>query len=242
MARIGYRLRTMLVLLMLSAVILIQYAFLVRLQSSSLVEHSRDNWLGIVKPPVTAANIPVEEKKASSGVSSRLSAHSSTEEFKRLAQSTMHDTEVHTATSSFVTPVGDRGTTAELQPSHGENEAVTEGTTRVDLNGFETVWVNNELKVVKRKDLGSRVVVEKSGLTPRPLSPFEAAGGNIIFTIRTTHSYHHKRLPVLFQTWLSSTGGSKVVLVSDGPDNSIENRTRELGFEYVVAAACESGQ
>ena len=202
MARVSYKLVVALVLLMFCAAVLMQYAFLVRLHSGTFTERRRH----ITANPTEAASDSVTSR----GLSSR-------------AQTTERTT--NAAAESGIS-VEDRRTTVE---PHGEEEAAKERTTPMDLRNFEVVWVNNELKVT-RKDLGANVVLERSGLTPRPLSSFEAAGGNIMFTIRTAHSYHHKRLPVLFQTWLSSTGHSKVVLVTDGPDSIIENRTRELGM------------
>lgn len=223
MARISYRLAVALVLLIFCAAVLIQYAFLMRLHTGSIIEHRRDNWL---KVPVITAN-PTEATSSSitsRGLSSR--AQTPISGFVRLVEDNARTTD--TAAESH------KAATIEPQVSYSEKEAVKEGTTRdsttrMDLKNFEVVWVNNEPKIV-RKDLLANVALEKSGLTPRPLSSFEAAGGNIMFTIRTTHTYHHKRLPVLFQTWLSSVGHSKVVLVTDGSDSIIENRTQELGM------------
>ncbi len=60
-------------------------------------------------------------------------------------------------------------------------------------------------------------LVETDGtLTPRPLTANEQAGNNILFTLRTTRKFHEKRLPVLFDTWLTTVNTSNVFLVTDG--------------------------
>ena len=54
----------------------------------------------------------------------------------------------------------------------------------------------------------------------------------VLFTLRTTAGYHHKRLPLLFDTWLStniSSTNSKVVIITDAHDEFIERTAYGLG-------------
>ncbi len=67
---------------------------------------------------------------------------------------------------------------------------------------------------------GPEPLVETDGtLTPRPLTANEQAGNNILFTLRTTRKFHEKRLPVLFDTWLTTVNTSNVFLVTDGGED-----------------------
>ena len=61
-------------------------------------------------------------------------------------------------------------------------------------------------------------------LTPRPLTANEQAGNNILFTLRTTMKFHQQRLPVLFDTWLTTVNTSNVFLVTDGEDAKWKGR------------------
>ena len=63
----------------------------------------------------------------------------------------------------------------------------------------------------------------------RALTPSEKNGNHILFTIRTTASFHSKRLPVLFQTWLATVNRSNVVIVTDGHDPVLQYRAEEAG-------------
>ena len=83
------------------------------------------------------------------------------------------------------------------------------------------------------REVCSRVLeplVECSNKTmPRKLSPFEASGGDIMFTMRTTVSYHETRLPVLLETWLGDMEPGNVFLVTDGGDEDLEWKLNTLG-------------
>ena len=213
MAKIRFRLAAALLLLVFCAVMVMQHVFLVRLHTDAIAEHPRAG-VGKAKTPNKAASSVYvanpTDKASSSGTSGDSAA--------------MVDSHVTVSAT-----IHDRGTTRKPQFSYNDNEA-KEGTHHLDLRSFEVVWVGNEPKIVRKNDLGSNVVVERSYVTARPLTAFETAGGGIMFTIRTTQAYHRKRLPVLFQTWLSRTNLSDVLLVTDGPDSATENRTRELGM------------
>ena len=50
-----------------------------------------------------------------------------------------------------------------------------------------------------------------------------------MFTIRTTRTFHEKRLPVLFDTWLKRVNGSNFFMVTDGEDTVYENKAKEYG-------------
>ena len=54
-------------------------------------------------------------------------------------------------------------------------------------------------------------------------------GNNIMFTIRTTRTFHEKRLPVIFDTWLKRVNGSNFFMVTDGEDIEYENKAKEYG-------------
>ncbi len=62
----------------------------------------------------------------------------------------------------------------------------------------------------------------------RNLTAFEASGSDIMFTMRTTLKYHEKRLPVLFDTWLSEIEPSSMFIVTDGEDEDLLWKTNTL--------------
>ena len=73
-------------------------------------------------------------------------------------------------------------------------------------------------------------LVECSGRVPRNLTPFERDGKNIMFTLRTTLAYHKQRLPLLFETWLTTVTPSTVFIVTDGHHTEMEEETRNRGI------------
>ena len=72
-------------------------------------------------------------------------------------------------------------------------------------------------------------LVECSDRITRSLTPFEQDGKNIMFTLRTTLSYHKQRLPILFETWLSTVTPSTVFIVTDGHHSEMEKEIRNRG-------------
>jgi hypothetical protein len=78
------------------------------------------------------------------------------------------------------------------------------------------------------------VLIERTITTKRPLTEFEQAGNNIMITIRTTKSFHQKRLPYMYDTWLNKVNGSNVFLVTDGLDDEYQEKSKKLGIHYVV--------
>ena len=85
------------------------------------------------------------------------------------------------------------------------------------------------------------ILVENDNRVYRTLTKFEEDGNNIMFTLRTTESYHESRLPLLFDTWMSETNCSKIFLVTDSYDWVTQAKERikgELLMEHSLAAAC----
>ena len=73
------------------------------------------------------------------------------------------------------------------------------------------------------------IFVENMTLESRTLTPSEASGNDILFTLRTTQQYHNKRLPLLMETWLSKVNRSNVYLVTDGNDALWQKRSKDAG-------------
>jgi hypothetical protein len=63
----------------------------------------------------------------------------------------------------------------------------------------------------------------------------QKSGNHILFTVRTTASLHHQRLPLIFQTWLSTANRSNVVLVTDGWDRVLKHRAKEAGIRVLAS-------
>lgn len=72
-------------------------------------------------------------------------------------------------------------------------------------------------------------LVECSDRVERRLSYLEQKGRNIMFTMRTTVAYHKQRLPLLFQTWLTTVSPDTVFIVTDGHDPVVEDETQSRG-------------
>ena len=68
----------------------------------------------------------------------------------------------------------------------------------------------------------------------RELTEEEKLGQNIMFTLRTTLDYHDKRLPVLFETWLSTVDPRTVFLVTDGEDTELDDNTENIGMGNLI--------
>lgn len=99
-----------------------------------------------------------------------------------------------------------------------------------DRSGFFEL-PQNELTEVD-SIYGPEVLLENDTSLPRrQLSPFEAAGNNIMLTLRTVKKFHSKRLPLLFSTWLSKVNRSNVFLMTDGRDPVWQNRVWKKGMQ-----------
>ena len=83
------------------------------------------------------------------------------------------------------------------------------------------------------KEVGEPLV-ECGERKPRELTEAEKAGQNIMFTIRTTFDYHDQRLPVLFETWLSTVDPRTVFLVTDGEDVELDDITENIGKDMII--------
>ena len=90
----------------------------------------------------------------------------------------------------------------------------------------------------------SEPLVECSERKAKELSEEEEAGKNIMFTIRTTFDYHDTRLPILFETWLSTVDPRTVFLVTDGEDSELDDITENIGeqvclVERIIVLICK---
>ena len=86
-------------------------------------------------------------------------------------------------------------------------------------------------------------LVECGERKARELTEMEKAGQNIMFTLRTTLDYHDQRLPVLFETWLSTVDPRTVFLVTDGEDAELDDTTENIGegiliLSFSICCAC----
>ena len=108
------------------------------------------------------------------------------------------------------------------------------------LNHFETVnetKSTDTLTPTKHKDYfccGPEELIENSNLPVRTLSDNEKAGNNIMITIRTTKKFHQKRLPILYDTWLTVVNGSNVFLVTDGEDDEYQEKLGKYIFRKTI--------
>ena len=85
-----------------------------------------------------------------------------------------------------------------------------------------------------RAQVGEILVETNQNLHSRPLTPFEAAGNNIMFTLRTTKPFHDKRLPLLFETWMSKANHSNIFIVTDGEDKKWLKKCWDESKEYCM--------
>jgi len=85
-----------------------------------------------------------------------------------------------------------------------EDEYSDEKDNKINYDDFELIQTEDGIKIVKKPKptFGPEVIVENDTRPFRNLTPFEQEGGNLMFTLRTTLSYHQARLPLLFETWL----------------------------------------
>ena len=99
-----------------------------------------------------------------------------------------------------------------------------------------TLHTGGILTPTKHKDYfgcGPEDLIENSNLSVQTLSNNEKAGNNIMITIRTTKKFHQKRLPILYDTWLTVVNGSNVFLVTDGEDDEYQKKSKKLG-KYII--------
>lgn len=95
---------------------------------------------------------------------------------------------------------------------------------------FDQEWGKRE-EVITESPYGPEILLENdTSLVSRDLSPDEAAGNDILLTLRTIKKYHNGRLPLLFDTWLSKVNKSNVFLMTDGRDSTWQKRVWKDGM------------
>ena len=117
---------------------------------------------------------------------------------------------------------------------------------KINYDDFELVETENGIKIVRKPKptFGPEILVENDTRPIRKLTDFEAKGGDVMFTLRTTLSYHQMRLPLLFETWMTKVDCSRIFLVTDGPSLEWETNARrigECGFAGGMAGNMEVG-
>lgn len=75
----------------------------------------------------------------------------------------------------------------------------------------------------------SENLVECTQKNLRKLTREEEEGRNIMFTLRTTQSYHDTRLAILFETWLTTLYPESVFVVTDGEDSGLVEQLENIG-------------
>ena len=65
-------------------------------------------------------------------------------------------------------------------------------------------------------------LVECSSIPSRPLTQLEATGGDILFSIKTTRTYHNTRPQELLDTWIQDVDPNNIFFVSDARDAKLE--------------------
>ncbi|CAI7989283.1 Beta-1,3-N-acetylglucosaminyltransferase lunatic fringe, partial [Geodia barretti] len=91
------------------------------------------------------------------------------------------------------------------------------------------------VSVVSEPPVEPEVLVEKMNVSEKTKTPPGKAGLNILLSLRTTVTNHRKRLPLLFDTWLTKVNTSQVFLVTDGEDPVLRLVTRIKGMHYFNA-------
>ena len=78
-------------------------------------------------------------------------------------------------------------------------------------------------------------LIECQDIKSRDLSPWEQSGNHIMFTLRTTASFHSSRIPLLFQTWMTTVNRSNIFIVTDSHEVILESRTKEAGKRKAIS-------
>ena len=145
-----------------------------------------------------------------------------------------HDNVILLSKSSNVKSVNEIKSTVENKTVNviTSTPSLTAATFHSDIPTLST----GTLTPTKHKDYfccGPEEIIENSNLPVRVLSNNEKAGNNIMITIRTTKKFHQKRLPILYDTWLTVVNGSNVFLVTDGEDDEYREKSKKLG-KYII--------
>ena len=102
---------------------------------------------------------------------------------------------------------------------------------KINYDDFELVETENGIKIVRKPKptFGPEILVENDTRPFRKLTGFEEKGGDVMFTLRTTLSYHQMRLPLLFETWMTKVDCRRIFLVTDGHSLEWETNARRMG-------------
>ena len=112
-----------------------------------------------------------------------------------------------------------------------QNELSVNEDRKINYDDFELVETENGIKIVRKPKptFGPEILVENDTQPFRKLTAFEEEGGDVMFTLRTTLSYHEMRLPLLFETWMTKVDCRRIFLVTDGPSLEWETNARRMG-------------
>lgn len=102
-----------------------------------------------------------------------------------------------------------------------KKDSVVKKPREIDPDNYMVVNYGDGPKIVKKSAITFQpeVLIENDLSRPyRSLSLLEKRGSNIMFTLRTTRKYHEKRLPLLYNTWMTKVNPSNIFLVTDGED------------------------
>ena len=80
--------------------------------------------------------------------------------------------------------------------------------------------------------------MECSSVPSRPLTPSEAAGGDILFSVKTTFKYHNRRPREILDTWLQDVDPHNVFFVTDTQDKNLENNLTAGKNIILLAEPC----
>lgn len=107
----------------------------------------------------------------------------------------------------------------------GLNEGGTHNKSSLMDQNYDQIFEQNS-EFFNGHAMDNEPLIERDKLRHfRPLSAFEAAGNNIMFTLRTTKPFHDKRLPLLFETWMRKANHSNIFIVTDGEDKKWIKKT-----------------
>ena len=82
--------------------------------------------------------------------------------------------------------------------------------------------------------------MECSSVPSRPLTPSEAAGGDILFSVKTTLKYHDTRPREILDTWLQDVDPHNVFFVTDTQDKNLQNNLTAGKESCMIGVANEA--
>ena len=125
----------------------------------------------------------------------------------------------------------------KIEEKNGEDEVAVlnkpeNGGVPIFNNNNEFIDFDQNSMYFNGRAVQGELLVETDKRRPyRTLTPFEKAGNNIMFTLRTTRPFHDKRLPLLFDTWMRKANHSNIFIVTDGEDEKWLKKTWEESKE-----------